>query len=360
MKIPYTLTSEAVTLVVDGKPMTFQKGTPNFEGIRKAVFNEDWEAIPKFLTTGSSIEQWAKGEFTVQGEVISYKGSALPDSLSKRIVAMAGGGEDPTPLFKFWERLQKNPSWRSVGQLWGFLEHRGIPLTEDGCFLAYKSVTGDFKDCHTRTINNNIGTKHVMERNLVSDDPDTACHYGFHVGALEYARSFGGVGSNIIICKVDPADVVCVPKDSSQQKMRVCAYEVVGHHAGGYMPSTVLKEDFRDEQGYRFDEGDEDASGLEEEPEEDEEDLDEDGEDEDGEECPRPPKKERKLKASAPAPDASLFMEMDKEDGISLMKRDIATLRRYAALHMKIVGASKIIGGKPALMNQILLIRSKN
>ncbi len=36
----------------------------------------------------------------------------------------------------------------------------------------------------------------------------------------------------IVICKINPKDVVCVPHDMSQQKIRVCEYTVVGDFQG--------------------------------------------------------------------------------------------------------------------------------
>lgn len=374
--IPYTLTSESVTVVVDGTPHTFQKETPNYRDLKKAIFNEDWASIPKFLTVAASIEQWAKGDFTVRGDTVAYKGVALPQSLNKRIMATAGKGESPTPLFRFWERLQKNPSWRSVQQLWAFLDHDGIPLDEEGFILAYKAVKSNFTDCHTGKIDNHPGQKHSMERNLVSDDPEVACHFGFHVGALAYASTFGGNGSKIIICKIDPADVVCIPKDSNAQKMRVCAYEVIGHHAGGLMPSTTFKEDLEEEDpDTDLEEEDTeggDIPGTGDDSNEDDDDFNNDDDDE-GEAPVRQVKKGKaapKSKAKKVAPKAQdtskvttsvdstkLFAEMDKEDGDALMNRDLASLRRYAAVHVKIVGASKIPGGKPSLVDRIVTVR---
>jgi hypothetical protein len=60
------------------------------------------------------------------------------------------------------------------------------------------------------------------------------------VGALGYVNSFRQ-GGKIVICKVDPADVVCVPYDSSQQKMRVCKYLVVGFFTG-QLPDTLVHD----------------------------------------------------------------------------------------------------------------------
>jgi hypothetical protein len=44
---------------------------------------------------------------------------------------------------------------------------------------------------------------------------------------LEYAKSFGGVGSRLLIVEINPADVVSVPLDSSCQKLRTAKYKVV-------------------------------------------------------------------------------------------------------------------------------------
>lgn len=323
--IPYTLTSESVTVVVDGTPHTFQKGTPNYAGLRKAIFDEDWDAIPGFLTVASSVEQWAKGEFSVRDGHVYHKGTMLPESLNRRIVAMAGNGEDPTFLFRFWERLQRNPSWRSVQQLFSFLEHEGIPIDPDGYFLAYKGVNANLTDCHSGKVDNTPGQHPRMDRNLVSDDPDVPCHFGFHVGALSYAKSFG---PRVVICKVDPEHVVSVPKDYSYQKMRVCEYEVLGYHAGGLLPSTTFEEN------------------LDYDPDEDP-DYDSDYE----------PTVRGHRDDTPEETIEDLFAVMDGEDGEDLMERDIMTLRRYAALHLKIVGASKIPGGKASLLDRILTIR---
>lgn len=62
------------------------------------------------------------------------------------------------------------------------------------------------------------------------------CGHGLHVGAFDYAKSYGGIdldddeggnGNKLMICKVNPRDVVSVPTDSRFQKLRCCRYEVV-------------------------------------------------------------------------------------------------------------------------------------
>lgn len=305
--LKYTATNDSVTVVWKGAPVTVKRGSANFDGLRKALLREDWDEIPHHLRSDSSIERWAKGKFKVVGGVVHFDSMPLPVDINNRVVEMAAKGEDPTPVMLFWERLQKNPSWRSVEQLWRFLNNVGIPLTEDGCFLAYKAVKADFKDVYSGTIDNTPGQVVTMPRNQISDDPDQTCHYGLHVGALEYTGNFHS-GGRMVICKVDPADVVCVPNDHSFQKMRVCKYVVVGMHGEGHMPSTTIK--------------DEELPQL-------------------AKQLPGGKKRSKE------------FQRLDSLDESLLMKESYDTLRNYASKGLEIIGASRITGGKWSLIQAI-------
>lgn len=324
----FTITNESVTVVWQSKTHTVQKTSPNFTALRLAILEERWDDIPNHLTVAKSLADWAKGKFTVQDGAFCYEGALLPDDLNSRMVAMATGGEDPTPLFRFWERLQKNPSYRSVQQLYAFLKHQGIPFTVDGCFLAYKGVRQDYKDVHSGKFDNSPGKVHEMPRNQISDDPKEACHEGFHVGALEYAKSFCG-GGRVVVCKVAPEDVVCVPYDESQRKMRVCKYTVLGNWNGHYLPDTTFVDDVRD--------------------------FGTDGEKVEvkSDEClvvaiGEPPEKREPKKGWA---------KFNKLEAADLLKESIEDLRQYAGKGLDIVGASKIPGGKAALVAKILEVR---
>lgn len=345
MKPQYTITTDSITVVVNGKVHTVQRGAANFADLRAALFNEQWDRVPKLLTVGAKVADWAKGDFTVKGDEIRFKGETLPSKLNNRIVAMAAEGGDPTPFFRFWEKLQRNPSWRSVQQLYPFMEHGGISLDQDGNLLAYKSVRQDWKDHHTGTVDNSPGSKHEMARNKISDDPHQACHYGYHVGALRYAQSFGGQGSRLVICRVDPADVVCVPYDSAHEKMRVCRYEVIGVY-GTKLPDTVFVGDKLDEKR----EADLSRPAPPPAPDLGLDDDDEFDEDFKAEALKAKPAKRQGV-ASWEDP------ALDKMDEVDLLSQSLDLLRRYAALKLKVVGASKIPGGKFALVQAILKAR---
>lgn len=322
----YTITNESITVVVNGATYVVQKSSPQFVGLKKAIESEAWDEIQNHLTVSKSLKTWSRGKFVLDeaSERFSYEGVELPVDINARIVKMASSGEDPTPLLKFYERLQGNPSMRSVTQLYAFLSHRGIPITRDGCFLAYKGVKSDYTDCHTGKISNAPGAVNKMPRNKISDDPREACHEGYHVGALEYARDFG---PRVVVCKVDPANVVCVPYDSGQQKMRVCEYTVLGHY-GDTLPDTVFDEDTTCTDTDTHDDAPQPS-------------VDEDGDEE----------------SSGPLAIPKKYKKLAAKPINELMKETIDTLRELATYGFKIVGASKIHGGKVALIAKIIEVR---
>lgn len=336
-KLPYTLTNESVTVVYEGKPYVVKEGAPNYLALRKAITEERWDDVPKNLSVAKAVANWSNDKFKIEGDTVRYKGKYLPREINDRIIQMTTQGENPTIMFNFWERLSKNPSKRSVDQLWPFLKHQGIPLTEDGCFLAYKGVRSDYRDQHSGKFLNKPGAVMEMERNAVEDDPRQACDEGFHVGDLSYARSFAAL---TLVVKVDPKDVVSIPYDSSQRKMRVCRYEVLGHNNGDLLPSVAFKDDL-DEKGKKTYEENIDHEA----PEEEEEELVIEGDDKNAKgQVTKAPKKRKAHK-------------FDKLDSVNLMERSLDELRNYATYGLDIVGASKIHGGKTALISRILSVR---
>jgi len=109
---------------------------------------------------------------------------------------------------------------------------------EDGCFLAYKKVkkvTGGsgtrYFDFHTGKVEYKIGEATTMKREECNADPKQTCSRGLHVANWEYAWGFGS-DDCIVECRIDPADVVAVPDDYHQQKMRCCKVFVlkIGKH----------------------------------------------------------------------------------------------------------------------------------
>ena len=158
-------------------------------------------------------------------------------------------GLDVDPMLRFLENLMENPSKRSVDQLYGFLEVNDLPITEDGCFLAYKMVDrnkdGTLTDHRTHTFDYSVGAEPArMRRNQVDEDPNNTCSSGLHVCAQGYLGEYYGGGTTILV-KVNPRDVVAVPTDYNNAKMRVCEHvtvcEVKPDTRGNIFTSSVYK-----------------------------------------------------------------------------------------------------------------------
>lgn len=242
--LKFSMTNDNIMVIGDdGVPVNVALGAPNYKVLRAALEARDWDAARAHLKPATSLAKWAEGRFTFNegANELLFDGKKVPVSFARRVLTMVAKGETPRPLFRFYERLRKNPSHRSVEQLFDFLALCNIPIVADGCFLAYKGVNGDYTDCHSGKFTNKPGMIHEMPRNEISDDPREACHVGFHVGSYGYATGFG---SRVVVCKVDPEHVVSVPYDQASQKMRVCRYAVVGHY-GEPLPSTVMDEEIK-------------------------------------------------------------------------------------------------------------------
>ena len=154
-----------------------------------------------------------------------------------------------------------NPSRRAVDELYAFLEHKNMPLTPEGNFLAYKGVNSDFTDKYSGKFSNAVGEVLEMRRNGVCDDANVGCSSGFHAGSYEYAKGYASGGGNLMVVEIDPSDVVSVPFDCDCQKLRTAKYKVVAHYETIDAPplehdlyDSGYDVDYDDDEDYRDDE----------------------------------------------------------------------------------------------------------
>ena len=221
MEIPYQLFNNSLVLIYDGKTVTIAKGDERYDQVIKCIDEKRWEDIPDIV----EIErQYESENMQLIDGLIHIEGKPVPNELSTKIMAFKEKRHDYGRLLRFWENLKENPSFNSRQMLFKFLEHNGHPLTEDGCFIAYRGVTDEFKDCHTKSFDNSPGSVCKMHRSEVDENPNNTCSNGLHVASWSYAKGFG---SKNVLVKVNPKDVVCVPTDYNGTKMRVCQFEVL-------------------------------------------------------------------------------------------------------------------------------------
>lgn len=247
--------SMTVTVENNGKiaPYTVTSEHPVYAKLTEAVKNNDPDtflanySVIKYVEKSFTSSKKLSSRVVVNTSGVYLDGELLNNSLSRRMMDMFGSGYPVDSLVKFLENLLENPSSRSIQELYDFLEHRNLPITEDGCFLAYKSVRSDYYSKASGTLKlikgitdssghiyNGVGEEIVCPRNQVDDERGNECSHGLHVGALAYSGPQGwyhGGNDKVVIVKINPKDAVSVPRDHNAQKLRVCAYTVLADYS---------------------------------------------------------------------------------------------------------------------------------
>jgi len=222
--INYHLLTDSVVVSFSGKTFTIAKSDGRFKEVVKAIKNNRLDKIPEIVDVRNNLKK--KGFDVDDSGVLGFKDEAMPRQLSDRISEMLSQGL-PTDIFvRFWDNLKMNPSEQARQMLYNFLQHNGHPLTSDGCFIAYRKVTQDFKDPHTKSFDNRLGSTVEIPREEVDENPNNTCSTGLHVAAFDYAKDFYA-GGRLVEVKVNPRDVVSVPIDYNGTKMRVCRFQVI-------------------------------------------------------------------------------------------------------------------------------------
>jgi len=254
MSFPYIVQGSNITVVIGTTPHTVSKNHIAYNKLLNAIKSSDWDTVQDIIEPKKVVLNFGQGNIEIQGEQIFWKGRDMHTAITKRMVAMIQEDFPVDPLVAFMENLMENPSKRAVTELYGFLEKNTLPITSDGCFLAYKKVRADYLDCYSRSVLNKpavymtdedkatlaeaVGKRNEvtvevvdgvtvvsMDRNAVDDDQNRTCSTGLHFCSRDYLRVFGG--ERIVILKINPRDVVSIPNDYNDSKGRCARYEIV-------------------------------------------------------------------------------------------------------------------------------------
>lgn len=255
MSFPYIIQGDTIMIVVDNKPHNVNRTHPAYQKVLDAIKSGDDATVRDLIEPKTAVLKFAQGNVTIEGGRLFWKHREMHSGLATRMLQMLGEGFDIQPMAAFMENLMQNPSKRAIDELYGFLEVGQLPITPDGHFLAYKKVRDDFYDVYSGTvlnapahkmtqeqrwsmpvvsnhddrvtvfINDSGLTEITMDRSLVDDDKDRTCSNGLHFCSRDYLTSFGG--SQIVILKINPADVVSIPSDYNNTKGRTCRYQVL-------------------------------------------------------------------------------------------------------------------------------------
>jgi hypothetical protein len=264
INVPFSILHDGTgpaTIVIAGSqgPRLIPESHLNFVKIRDALVRSLTDGAG-YVATEEDLYAWADAaatvadtlnrlseRVTIKGDTIFFDGDPMENRLTRHIVAMIRAGDDNyTGFVAFLENVQRNPSKASRKGLFKFLDKHDLVITEDGYFIGYKGVRDDgtsstagqeevtvtladgTMEVHKGHIPYPVGATIEMPRSLVDPDRDTACSVGLHIGNYRYAT---GWATRLLTVKVHPGDVVAVPSDSDDEKIRAHRLTVLEFNA---------------------------------------------------------------------------------------------------------------------------------
>lgn len=225
-----------IIIFLDGQsPQIVQDTDERYKSICRAVSEGDQSKVERILRrspTAEADKKLRKAGIKVKDGSVMIGGKEINEKLAAYIKHYVSTDSPVSHLIAFIKKLDKNPSFRSREQLFNFIEKNSMTICPDGDFLAYKGLNSDYSSIHkdrktNKSIMNGIGSVIKMPRSEISDDPNSHCSQGLHVGSCKYATNFGRGAQ--VICKVSPENVVSVPHDLNE-KVRVCEYKVIADY----------------------------------------------------------------------------------------------------------------------------------
>lgn len=248
----YQITSTSITIYdPDGSVYNASTSHPEFNNIKKSLKAKDFKnailSINKIKKVEDSLEKInGLAQFSGKNKTIVIKNRQLyvisEDTKDEQLMkgtlasfiidlsAAASTGSthkekfDIVSLFLI-KMIDNNMDETSMDGLFKFLKGARIPINSSGNILTYKRINSNYTDCHTGKIDNSVGKTVSMDRSKVTYNPNVTCASGLHVCSYSYLSHFRG--ARLVVCEVEPHDVVSVPVDYHYAKMRCCKYKVV-------------------------------------------------------------------------------------------------------------------------------------
>lgn len=261
MAIPYRITEDSefsgATIFIDGEPHTVSSDNVNWAEITGLLLSrtEDEEQMLSLINPGKGVSnQMLKlsDRVSYQDGALYFDGDPIDYGIAQHIIKIvqeSGTGDVAAyqPLVNFLEKLYQNPSRHSRKNLYDFIQVHGMSITHDGLLLGFKGVRSDntsatagygivdgvvYEKAH---LPNEIGSVVEIPRSMVDTDKTRGCSVGLHVGSYAYASTFS---QKLLRVTVNPRDVVSVPNDSNNAKIRVSRYTVIEANEDNYTAAS--------------------------------------------------------------------------------------------------------------------------
>lgn len=254
----YTKHQAGLTLMIDGVPAVIDRTNPNYDLIEADLKAGKYDRVMKLSNTKAAVQQaiaeaGESSKLSIRNGQIFWAGPKGPEQvqgpLVDRIVSTIRNGSTTQavkPLIALLSNISRNKAKDLREELYQFLMSGAMPITQDGCFLAYKKVKANFKDIYTGTMDNSPGKLVWQKPETVDTNRNNHCSRGLHFCSRGYLSHYsdGGSSTKTVIVKVNPRHVYAIPTDYQCQKGRASEYYVVGVCTGNPEKDELFLQPF--------------------------------------------------------------------------------------------------------------------
>lgn len=293
--------SSLTIILGDGTIKSIGQDHPGFASILDALANKSSDDVIRGLLDPANLiyvkTSQVSERVTLAGGTLLFDGDPIDGPLADFIINIAQNSDNTESYeawVKFMENLANNPSQESKDHLFAFMTSHGLTVNDEGHIILYKGVNEDGTSIHAGPgivngehmdghLPNEVGSVLEFPRSKVNANRGVACSTGLHAGTFEYASAFAQ--GRLLTVAINPRDVVSVPSDHSNAKVRVSRYRVVEVNEQDEAYNTPVWNEATDDDGDFLDEDESIDEFFEDEPED--EDV-EDDEQEDAAEASAP------------------------------------------------------------------------
>ena len=233
----------------DGNSAVWQADNPQFDRVLELCKSNNWIQIEMLHNQAKVL---LNNKVSIQGDKLTIEtvyGDAESLSLDKgqgdKLTVDLGTADESDPIIAFIKLLKDkgtidteierikpflknmfmNPFINAATEIYDYCKAMDFEITEDGYFIAYKNVRADLGSVY-----DNGRTKHVIGQPTKVDKFDTnranECSQGLHFCSRGFLSCYSGEVT--LVMKINPADVVSIPRDYNHQKGRCREYIPIG------------------------------------------------------------------------------------------------------------------------------------
>lgn len=235
MRNTHVITKDSVIVSLpDGVRLIKRDQGKIFDQVVEAVETGRYEDIPGIISPKNFL---ASGnlQFDEKTGEITFNGYRLKNNLTDRIHEYWSLGIPVEPMIRLLKNIMGHEIEYMAEELFDFLEHNNLPITEDGCFLAYKLTKEDGSPFYhaSSEIRYSVGKVIEMPKYKASTDRETCGGAGLYFGNPKYwgEGEFEGkawIGSGkMFLAKINPRDVTAIPRHYKDGKAKCWRMEIV-------------------------------------------------------------------------------------------------------------------------------------